>query len=58
MSSLVSCGLMAKQSTPTVAMARTACPVEIGCVKEEAVLCGSLSNALIWCNGTEAELTS
>uniref|UniRef100_A0A0E9QCW0 Uncharacterized protein n=1 Tax=Anguilla anguilla TaxID=7936 RepID=A0A0E9QCW0_ANGAN len=46
MSSLVFCGSMAKQSTPTVAMAWTVCPVEIGCVKEEAVLCGSLSNAL------------
>uniref|UniRef100_A0A0E9TJ93 Uncharacterized protein n=1 Tax=Anguilla anguilla TaxID=7936 RepID=A0A0E9TJ93_ANGAN len=58
MSSLVSCGLMVKQSIPTVAMAWTACPVEIGCVKEEAVLCGSLSNALIWSTGTEAELAS
>uniref|UniRef100_A0A0E9XWF7 Uncharacterized protein n=1 Tax=Anguilla anguilla TaxID=7936 RepID=A0A0E9XWF7_ANGAN len=58
MSSLVSCGLMVKQLTPTVALARPACPVETGCVKEEAVLCGRLSNALIWSTGTEAELTS
>uniref|UniRef100_A0A0E9T2R9 Uncharacterized protein n=1 Tax=Anguilla anguilla TaxID=7936 RepID=A0A0E9T2R9_ANGAN len=49
---------MVKESTPTVAMAWTACPVETGCVKEEAVLCGSLSNSVIWRNGTEAELTS
>uniref|UniRef100_A0A0E9QPW1 Uncharacterized protein n=1 Tax=Anguilla anguilla TaxID=7936 RepID=A0A0E9QPW1_ANGAN len=33
MSSLVSCGSMAKQSTPTVAMAESVCPVEIGCVR-------------------------
>uniref|UniRef100_A0A0E9PBY0 Uncharacterized protein n=1 Tax=Anguilla anguilla TaxID=7936 RepID=A0A0E9PBY0_ANGAN len=58
MSSLVSCGSMAKQSTPTVAMAESVCPVEIGCVKVEAILCGILSNALIWSIGTEAELTS